>query len=97
MTMTTKLSLVSVLALLIAAPAAAQQPAHEGDYYVPTQATPQVLTPAQLRITQDGDYYVADKMVLHHHRIAAITTCTDGVKFASDSYITCMLKGGENP
>jgi hypothetical protein len=96
MNITRKLVLTSTLALLIAAPAQAQN-AKGGDYYTPTQTTPQELTPGQLRLTQEGDYYVADKMVLHHHRIAALTKCTDGIKFASDRYIACMLKEGENP
>jgi hypothetical protein len=73
------------------------QNAKQGDYYVPTQTTPQQLTPGQLRKTEEGDYYLSDKMVLHHHRIAALTSCTDGIKFASDKYVACMLKEGETP
>jgi hypothetical protein len=91
-----KLFLTSILALSITAPVQAQNP-KQGDYYTPTQTTPLELTPGQLRLTQEGDYYVADNMVLHHHRSAALTTCTDGIKFASDRYITCMLKEGETP
>ena len=90
------LCLGSILLLSIAAPVQAQNP-KQGDYYTPTQTTPQELTPAQLRKTEEGDYYVADKMVLHHHRGAALATCTDGLKFASDRYVTCMLREGENP
>jgi hypothetical protein len=55
------------------------------------------LTPAQLRKTEEGDYYFKDKMVLHHHRIAALSKCTDKIKFASDRYVACMLKEGEMP
>jgi hypothetical protein len=91
-----KFFITSALASSIAAPVQAQDP-KQGDYYIPTQTTAQELTPAQLRQTQEGDYYVDQKMVLHHHRIAALTKCTDGIKFASDRYITCMLKEGENP
>jgi hypothetical protein len=96
MNITSKLFLASIMALSIAAPVQAQNP-KEGDYYAPTQTTPQELTLKQLRQTQEGDYYVDQKMVLHHHRIAALTKCTDGIKFASDRYILCMLKQGENP
>jgi hypothetical protein len=96
MNITRKSFLTLTFALATAAPAQAQNP-KQGDYYTPTQTTPQELTPAQLRRTEEGDYYVADKMVLHHHRSAALTTCTDGIKFASDRYITCMLKEGESP
>jgi hypothetical protein len=31
------------------------------------------------------------------HRAAALRTCTDGIKFASDRYVACMLREGENP
>jgi hypothetical protein len=40
MSIVTKLSLASALALLIAAPAQAQNP-KQGDYYAPTQTVPQ--------------------------------------------------------
>jgi hypothetical protein len=83
-------------AAAVGSPSMAQN-AKQGDYYVPTQTTPQQLAPGQLRKTEEGDYYVADKMVLHHHRSAALTTCTDGIKFASDKYVACMLKEGETP
>jgi hypothetical protein len=96
MTVIRTLCLASVVALAIAVPARAQD-SKQGDYYAPTQTTPRELTPGQLRRTEEGDYYVADKMVLHHHRNAALATCTDGIKFASDRYVGCMLKEGENP
>jgi hypothetical protein len=96
MTIVWKFCLVSILALSIAVPVRAQNP-QQGDYYRPTQTTPQQLTSDQLRKTEEGDYYLADKMVLHHHRSAALATCTDGIKFASDRYVTCMLKEGETP
>ena len=31
------------------------------------------------------------------HRAAALKICTDGIKFASDHYVQCMLQEGENP
>ena len=86
----------SLFALSISLPALAQSP-KGGDEYAPTQRAPQQLTPSQVRKTEAGDYYVNEKMVLHHHRSAALAKCTDGQKFASDSYVACMLREGENP
>ena len=59
MTITTKLSLVSVLALLIASPAAAQTPdwSQKGDYYAPSTTIAQQPTPAQTKQAEEGDYY----------------------------------------
>ena len=96
MNITRNLFLASVLVPLIATPAGAQSQ-KQGDYYTPTQTTARELTPGQLQQTEEGDYYVADHMVLRHHRVAALTACTDGIKFASDRYIRCMLKEGESP
>jgi hypothetical protein len=31
------------------------------------------------------------------HRRAALKMCTDGIKFDSDRYVTCMTKQGEEP
>jgi hypothetical protein len=56
MSIATKLSLASGIALLIAAPALAQSP-KQGDYYAPTQTTPQQASPAQEQRLQQGDYY----------------------------------------
>jgi hypothetical protein len=56
MSIVTKLSLASALALLIAAPAQAQSP-KQGDYYAPTQTTPQQASPGQEQRLQQGDYY----------------------------------------
>lgn len=58
MTITTKLSLVSVLALLIASPAvAAQRSATEGDYYSPSATIAQQPTAAQTKEAEQGDFY----------------------------------------
>jgi hypothetical protein len=54
MSMITKLSLASALALLIASPAQAQSP-KQGDYYAPNQSAPQQASPGQGQ--QQGDYY----------------------------------------
>ena len=55
MHMIAKLSLASVLVLLIGAPVQAQNP-KQGDYYSPTQTPPQQASPGQGQQTQ-GDYY----------------------------------------
>jgi hypothetical protein len=34
---------------------------------------------------------------LSDHRKAALQKCTDGIKFASDAYVACMTKEGEEP
>jgi hypothetical protein len=34
---------------------------------------------------------------LSDHRKAALMKCTDGVKFASDRYVSCMTREGEAP
>jgi hypothetical protein len=34
---------------------------------------------------------------LSAHRIEALKKCTDGMKFASDRYVNCMTREGENP
>jgi hypothetical protein len=31
------------------------------------------------------------------HRADALRVCTDGIKFASDRYVACMLREGETP
>jgi len=87
----------SLLALSISLPALAQSPKGADEYASQTQRAPQQLTPSQLRKTEAGDYYVDEKMVLHHHRSAALAKCTEGGKFASDSYVACMLREGETP
>jgi hypothetical protein len=56
MSIITKLSLASVLALSIAAPAAAQS-AMDGDYYAPGKTIVQQPTAAQTKRFEQGDYY----------------------------------------
>lgn len=53
---TRTLCVASVLALLIAAPALAQNP-KQGDYYPPGQTTPQQASPGQQQQSKQGDYY----------------------------------------
>jgi len=96
MNTTRKLCLASILALSIAGTALAQN-AKEGDYYAPGPTTPIKATPQQLKKNEQGDYYVADKTILNHKRMAAIKKCTDGIAFDSDRYVACMSKEGESP
>jgi hypothetical protein len=56
MNMTTKLSLVSIFVLSIAAPVQAQNP-KQGDYYAPSQTAPQQASPGQQQQIKEGDYY----------------------------------------
>ena len=90
-----KLWLASILALF-AAPVQAQNPT-QGDYY-PFQPTPsQQVTPEQEKKIMQGDYYVAHVTPPSMRRLNAVRTCTDGIKFDSDSYVACMIREGENP
>jgi hypothetical protein len=96
MNITRKLCLASILALSMAGPLQAQNP-KLGDYY-PFQPTPsQQVTPQQEQRIKQGDYYVAHVSPPSTHRLNALKTCTDGIKFDSDRYVSCMLKEGENP
>jgi hypothetical protein len=110
MTITTKLSMVSVLALLIAAPAAAAQlPATVGDYYAPTTTVVQQPTAQELKQAQDGDYYAPTKgHQVGAQRTAAIEQCTQEAnvaygpsggtswrRFNNDLYAACMADAGQ--
>jgi len=66
MTMITKFSLASVLALLITAPATAQQPdwSQRGDYYAPGKTIVQQPTPGELKQEEEGDYYAPGKTIV---------------------------------
>ncbi len=92
----TKLCLASIFALSIGAPVQAQN-SKQGDYYSFGPTTPQQVSPQQMQRIQQGDYYVAYKAAPSQHRLAAVRTCTDGIKFDSDRYVQCMLNEGENP
>ena len=110
MTITTKLSMVSVLALLFAAPAtAAQLTAPEGDYYAPTNTIVQQATAQDLKQAQEGDFYAVtnDKQV-SAQRSAAIEKCTQQAnaeygpsgdttwrRFNHDAYAACMTSAGQ--
>jgi hypothetical protein len=110
MTVITKLSMVSVLAMLIAAPAAAAQlPASDGDFYAPTQTVVQQPTAQELKQAQEGDFYAASKGVqISASRAAAIEECTQNAnaqfgpsgdtswrRFNHDAYAACMADAGQ--
>jgi hypothetical protein len=61
MSVIAKLSLASVVSLLIVAPAVAQTPAHEGDYYAPSKTIVQQPGAAQIQQDKQGDYYAPGK------------------------------------
>jgi hypothetical protein len=92
----TRLSVASVLALLITAPVQAQDP-KQGDYYAPGPTTPIRGTAADLKRNQQGDYYIGNKTILNAHRMAALKKCTHNIAFESDRYVACMSKEGEAP
>jgi hypothetical protein len=110
MTVTKKLAMVSVLAMLIAAPAAAAQlPASVGDYYAPTQTTVQQPAAQELNQAQEGDFYARTKGVqISAARAAAIRQCsqtanaeygpsgdTSWRRFNHDAYAACMANAGQ--
>jgi hypothetical protein len=110
MSITTKLFMVSVFALLIAAPAvAAQLPANEGDYYAPTNTIVQHPTAEQTRQAQEGDFYaVTTGTQVGAQRSAVIEKCTQQAnteygpsgdtnwrRFNHDAYAACMTDAGQ--
>jgi hypothetical protein len=66
MSITTKLTVASVLALLMAGPAAAQQAdwSQAGDYYAPSKTIVQQPTAAQTKKVEQGDYYAAGQTIV---------------------------------
>jgi hypothetical protein len=110
MTVTTKLSMVSVFAMLIAAPAmAAQLPATGGDYYAPIKTVVQQPTAQELKDAQEGDFYSPMKgYQISASRAAAIEKCTQRAdaaygpsggtswrRFNHDVYAACMADAGQ--
>jgi len=89
-------SLATIFALSIAWPVQAQGPTG-GDYYAPGPTTVVHASPEQLKLNEQGDYYVGDKMILNKHRMEALKKCTEGAKFDSDNYVACMAREGEAP
>ena len=110
MTITTKLSMLSVLALLIAAPAvAAQLPTTGGDYYAPTNTIVQQPTAQELKQAEQGDFYAPTHGGhVSAQRSAAIENCTQQAnaeygpsgdtswrRFNHDAYAACMNSAGQ--
>jgi len=89
-------SLAIILGLLVAGPLQAQSPT-QGDYYAPGPTTVVHASPEQLKLNEQGDYYVGDKMILNKRRMAALKKCTHNIAFESDRYVACMSKEGEAP
>ena len=89
-------SLATILALSIAWPVQAQSPT-QGDYYAPGPTTVVHASPGQLKLNEQGDYYVGDKMILNKRRMEALKKCTHNIAFESDRYVACMAKEGQAP
>jgi hypothetical protein len=89
-------SLGTILALSIAWPVQAQSPT-QGDYYAPGPTTVVHASPGQLKLNEQGDYYVGDKMILNKKRMEALKKCTHNIAFESDRYVACMAKEGQAP
>jgi hypothetical protein len=96
MNITERLFLASILALAIAGPVQAQSPT-QGDYYAPGPTVVVPQTQGQLKRTEEGDYYVGDKMLLNKRRAEALKTCTHMKAFESDAYLACMQREGQAP
>ena len=71
MSVTEKLFLASILALLMVGPVQAQG-ATGGDYYAPGPTVVVHPTQGQLKLNEQGDYYVGDKMILNKQRMEAL-------------------------
>jgi hypothetical protein len=96
MNITEKLLLASILALSMVGPVQAQGPTG-GDYYAPGPTTVVRPTEGQLKLNEQGDFYVGDKMILNKRRAEALKKCTHNIAFESDRYVACMAKEGEAP
>ena len=89
-------SLAIILAVSIAGPVQAQGPTG-GDYYAPGPTAVVHPTAGQLKLNEQGDYYVGDKMILNKRRAEALKKCTHNIAFESDRDVACMAKEGEAP
>jgi len=50
-----------------------------GDYYAPGPTTVVHPTAGQLKLNEQGDYYVGDKMILNKRRAEALKKCTHNI------------------
>jgi hypothetical protein len=96
MNVTEKLLLASFLALSLVGSVQAQGPTG-GDYYAPGPTVVVHPTEGQLKLNEQGDYYVGSKMILNKRRAEALKTCTHNIAFESDRYVACMARLGEAP
>jgi hypothetical protein len=96
MNVTEKLLLASILALSLVGSVQAQGPTG-GDYYAPGPTVVVHPTEGQLKLNEQGDYYVGSKMILNKRRAEALKTCTHNIAFESDRYVACMARLGEAP
>ena len=85
MTITSKLSMVSVLALLIAAPAAAAQLSAEGDFYAPTNIVVQQPTAAQTTQAEEGDFYAPSTTIVQQPTAKELRKAEKGDFYAPTS------------
>lgn len=76
---------VAAFALAIAAPAMAQVPSHEGDYYAPSLTTAQQPNAAQIQQDKEGDFYAATKTVIQRPDAAQIQRDKRGDYYAPSS------------
>jgi len=96
MNVTEKLLVASILALSLVGSVQAQGPTG-GDYYAPGPTVVVHPTEGQLKLNEQGDYYVGSKMILNKRRAEALKTCTHNIAFESDRYVACMARLGEAP
>jgi hypothetical protein len=84
LTIISEFSLISVLALLITAPALAQQPdwSQKGDNYAPTTTIVQQPTAAQTKRAEEGDYYAPGKTVVQQPTAAELKQEREGDYYA---------------
>lgn len=82
MTIITKLSVATVIVLSVAAPVAAQTPAHEGDYYAPDKTIVQQPNAAQLQQDKQGDYYAPSKTIVQDPSAAQLQQDKQGDYYA---------------
>jgi len=74
MTIITRLSLISAVALSIATPAIAQQPAwsQRGDYYSQDKTAGPQVAPGNRQELKEGDYYASDKTIVRQPTAAEL-------------------------
>ena len=96
MNVTEKLLLASILALSLVGSVQAQGPTG-GDYYAPGPTVVVHPTEGQLKLNEQGDYYVGPNMILNKRRAEALKKCTYNQAFESDRYVACMARLGEAP